>query len=156
MRAPASTMLDLAARAGAAEEAGDRVERSLRRRQPDALRARRCAAAAQALEALEAEREVRAALGAGDGVDLVDDHVLDAAQDLARLAGRAAGRAISGVVTRMSGGWRARSRRSSAGVSPVRGRDRDPGARLAEPCGGERDPGERRAQVALDVVGRAP
>ena len=43
---------------------------------------------AQRLEPLEAEREVRAALGAGDGVDLVDDDVLDVAQDLARGAGQ--------------------------------------------------------------------
>ena len=47
----------------------------------------RCAAAAavlgdQALEPLEAERQVRAALGAGDGVDLVDDHRADAAEDV--------------------------------------------------------------------------
>ena len=41
------------------------------------------AGAAERLEALEAQREVRAALRAGDRVDLVDDHVLDAAQDLA-------------------------------------------------------------------------
>ena len=37
------------------------------------------------LEPLEREREVRAALGAGERVDLVDDHPSDAAQDLARL-----------------------------------------------------------------------
>ena len=39
---------------------------------------------------------------------------------------------LSGVVTRMSGGWRTRSRRSSAGVSPVRERDRDAGRGLAQ------------------------
>ena len=43
---------------------------------------------AQALEALQAQREVRAALRAGDRVDLVDDHVLDAAEHLARAAGQ--------------------------------------------------------------------
>ena len=43
--------------------------------------------AAEALEPLQAEREVRAALRAGDRVDLVDDHVLDAAQHLAGRAG---------------------------------------------------------------------
>ena len=41
----------------------------------------------QRVEALEAEGEVGAALGAGDGVDLVDDDRVDAAQRLARLAG---------------------------------------------------------------------
>ena len=39
----------------------------------------------------------------------------------------------SGVVMRMSGGWRASSRRSSAGVSPVRLATRDRRRRLAEP-----------------------
>ena len=43
---------------------------------------------AEGFEALEAERQVRAALRAGDRVDLVDDDVLDAAQDLAGRAGQ--------------------------------------------------------------------
>ena len=43
---------------------------------------------AQALQALQAEREVGAALRPGDGVDLVHDDVLDAGQDLAGLAGQ--------------------------------------------------------------------
>ncbi len=37
----------------------------------------------EALEPLQAEREVGTALGAGDGVHLVDDHDLDAAERLA-------------------------------------------------------------------------
>ena len=43
---------------------------------------------AQALETLQAQREVGAALGPGDGVDLVHDDLLDVPQDLARLAGQ--------------------------------------------------------------------
>ena len=43
---------------------------------------------AQGLEPLEAQGEVGAALRAGDRVDLVDDDVLDAAQDLAGRAGQ--------------------------------------------------------------------
>ena len=39
----------------------------------------------QGVEALERQGQVRPALGARDGVDLVDDHRLDAAQRLARL-----------------------------------------------------------------------
>ena len=78
---------DLAALAGAAEEPGDGLERALRGRQADALERRR-ARRAQALQPLQAQREVGAALRAGDRVHLVDDHVLDAAQDLARLAGQ--------------------------------------------------------------------
>ena len=89
----------------------------------------------------------------GDGVDLVDDHLLDAAQDLARLAReqevQALGRRDEDV------------RRVADEVAPlVRGRvagpagDRDPRRLLAQPLRRERDAGERRAEVALDVVGQ--
>ena len=53
-----------------------RLDRSLRRRQADAVRPR----VAQRFQPLEREREVRAALVARDGVDLVDDHRVDRAQ----------------------------------------------------------------------------
>ncbi len=75
---------DRAAFADARQEAPDRLERPLGRRQADPLEGRR-AGRAEVLQALQAQREVRAALRAGDGVDLVDDHVLHAPQDLARL-----------------------------------------------------------------------
>ena len=52
------------------DEAADLLERPLRGRQADALERRRD----DALEALEREREVGAALGPGDGVHLVEDH----------------------------------------------------------------------------------
>ena len=61
---------------------------------------------------------------------------------------------LSGVVTRMSGGRRTSSRRSSAGVSPVRLAIEIRGGSLAEPLRRERDAGERGAEVALDVVGQ--
>ena len=60
----------------------------------------------------------------------------------------------SGVVMRMSGGWRAISRRSSDGVSPVRLATVMVRRRLAEALGRVADPGERRPQVPLDVVGQ--
>ena len=64
------------------EEAPDLLERVLRRGEPDPLHVmlglRR--------QPLEREREMRAALGLRDGVDLVDDHLLDLAEDLPRLA----------------------------------------------------------------------
>ena len=64
-------------------EAADLLERVLGRAQADALRV-----AARLLgQALEREREVRAALRGRDGVDLVDDHGLDAAEHVARLRG---------------------------------------------------------------------
>ena len=53
-----------------AEEARDLVERALRGREPDALRR----AVRDRLEPFEREREVRAALGGRERVDLVDDH----------------------------------------------------------------------------------
>ena len=60
----------------AAEEPRDLVERALRRRQADPLRWAR----GELLEPFERQCEVGAALGAGDGVDLVDDHRLDVAR----------------------------------------------------------------------------
>ena len=65
----------------ATEEARDLFERALRRRQPDALRGRD----GQLLQALERDREVRAALRRGHRVDLVDDDPPDAPERLARL-----------------------------------------------------------------------
>ncbi len=66
--------------------AGPQVARDLldgahRRRQADALGR----AFGQAIEALEAERKVGTALGARDGMDLIDDDRVDIAQRLARL-----------------------------------------------------------------------
>ena len=57
-------------RAVSGDEAADLGERALRRGQADALHR----PLEQRVEALQAEREVRAALRAGDGVHLVDDH----------------------------------------------------------------------------------
>ena len=72
---------DLATGPDAAQEPGDRLERPLRRGQPDPLhRPGVRPSAAERLEALEREREVRATLRAGDRVDLVDDDRLDAAE----------------------------------------------------------------------------
>ena len=97
------------------------------------------------------QREVGAAFGAGDRVDLVDDHVLDVAQDLAGLAreqqvqalgsrdedvGRTAGDLATVLAGRVAG--------------PAR--DGDPGRLVAELLRGQADPGQRRSQVALDVV----
>ena len=131
-----------------AEEARDLVERALRGREADALRW----SVGDRVEALERQREVRAALGGCERVDLVDDDGLDAAQDLARLrsehqverlgrgdedVGRRAGDVLAlfrGCVARAHGHGRRRER-------------------LAETLGRERDAGERRAQVLLDVDG---
>ena len=75
--------------AGAGEPPCDLVDRSYGGRQADPPGR----LVEQRVEALEAEREVRAALGAGDRVHLVDDDGLDAAQRVAGLRGEDAGTA---------------------------------------------------------------
>ncbi len=141
---------DLAARPGSSEEPGDRVEGSLRRRQPDPLERRR-RGRPECLEPLEAEREVSATLRAGDRVDLVDDHVLDAAQALT-------GGARQEEVERF--GRRDHDVRRSTGMAATLlsggvarpEPDRDRRRRIAAPGGGQGDPGQRGAEVPLDVV----
>jgi hypothetical protein len=61
---------DLALAPGADQEAADLLQRTLGCRQPDALER----PPGDVLEPLERQRQVRAALGLGDRVDLVDDH----------------------------------------------------------------------------------
>jgi hypothetical protein len=66
-----------------AEHPGQQLDRPLRGRQPDALGP----GVGGPLEPLEGQRQVRAALVARRGVDLVDDHRLDRAQHLAAAGG---------------------------------------------------------------------
>ena len=136
-------------RAGPAEEPGDLVDRAHGRGQPDPLGR----PLEQLVEALQRQREVGAALGAGDRVHLVDDHALDPAQGLARLAGehqeQRLGRGDQNV--------RRRGRHPPpVGRRGVAGADADGevGDRVAEPLGGVPDAGQRRPQVALDVDGQ--
>ena len=141
---------DLAAGPGAAEEAGDRVERTLRRREPDPLEPR-CIGGAQRLEPFEAERQVGAPFGPGNGVDLIDDHVLNGAQALARLARQE-------EIQRLGGGDQdvGRATRQEAALlgARVAGAQPDGDRRhgIAASPGGQRDPGQRRPEVPLDVV----
>ena len=119
----------------------------------------RCAAAGASVtrvEPLEREREVGAPLGGGEGVDLVDDHGLDAAQ-------RLAGRRREHQVERLGRGDEQVGR-----VAHACGGARRPGCRRCacrrsggwngspEALGGEADAGERRPQVLLDVDGQGP
>ena len=96
----------------------------------------------QMVEPLQRQRQVRPPLGLGDRVDLVDDHRLDAGEDLAGARGEH-------QVERLGGGDQDVGRRFAhrpalflAGVAGAQA-DRDVGA----------DAAQRRAQVALDVVG---
>ena len=78
-----------------------------------ALRPIRCRPApGLQLQALERQRQVRAALGGGDGVDLVDDHRLGPRRASLRAWEVRIRYRDSGVVTRMSGGLRAIAARS--------------------------------------------
>ena len=97
---------------------------------------------AACVEPLERDRQVRAALGLRDGVDLVDDHRLGAGEDLARLA-------REHQVQRLGRGDQD-VRRVARHVAPVLLR-RVAGADADADVGA--DPAQRRAQVLLDVVG---
>ena len=150
---------DLAAGPDPAEEPGDRVERSLRGRQTDPLHRREARpgrlrrAVSEGLEPLEAEGEMGAAFGARDGMDLVDDDVLDPAQDLTRGA-------REHQVERFGGRDQDVGRVTCDLPAVLRGRiagpagDRDPRHGFAKPLGRQGDPGQRRPQVTLDVVGQ--
>ena len=76
---PRSTMTQGPSR----QEPRDLLDRLLRRRKPDALQL----APADMIEALERQREVRAAARLQHGVDLVDDHDARGLQHLARALG---------------------------------------------------------------------
>ena len=135
------------ARPDAAQETGDRLDRPLRGRETDLLRG----SESQLLQPLQAEGEVRATLGASKSVYLVHDDVLDAAQNLGRLAGQdqveRLGRGDQDV-GRVADQVAAFIRRRVARADP----DLDPRRRLAQPLRCEPHPGQRRPQVALDVV----
>ena len=124
-------------RPAAGDEAPDLLERPLGGREPDALER----LVGDALEPLEREREMRAALRAGDGVHLVDDHRLDPAQHLAALRGEEEIERL-GVVIRMSGG--VAQHLAALALIGVARADADRQRRA--------EPGERAAEVALDVV----
>ena len=119
-------------------EPPDLLERVLRRAQPDALGV---AVVVEGREALERQREVRAALRPRDGVDLVDDDRLDAAEHLAR-AGRE--HQVQRLGRRDQDVRRRPLHRGAVALRRVAGahRDRDVGP----------DAAQRRAQVTVDVV----
>ena len=136
-------------RAAAGQEPGHLVEWADRRGQPDPLRR----IVHQQVEAVQGDREVRATLGAGHRVHLVDDHRPDPGEHLPGPAGEQ---------------QEQRLRRGDQDVGavpgehPPVGRRRVPGAqghrdvrhRLPARRGQRADAGERRPQVAFDVDGQ--
>ena len=133
---------------GAAEESPHLLEGSLCRRQADALGLD----LRQLAKPLQAEREVAAALGRGDGMDLVDDQPPDRRQDLARGAGedqkQRLGRGDEDV-------GRVALHRAPSVCRRVPGsnRDCDLGRHQALALHLAPDSDQGRAQVAVDVVG---
>ena len=86
-------------------------------------------------------------------MDLVDDDVLDAAQDLAGAAGEHQVERLGSRdedVGRMADEVAAVLGRGVAGPAG----DRDTGHRVAQALSGKRDAGKRGPKVALDVVGQ--
>ena len=128
------------------EEAGDLLRRADGGGQADALRGRR----QHRIQPFEREREVRAALGGGDGVHLVDDHGLDRGEGLA--CGRG-----EHQEQRLGRGDEDVGRRRDEGAPLVGGRVARADAHAhvrrlrAETLRRLGDPDERSAQVALDV-----
>ena len=134
---------------GAAEKARDFFERTLRGGESDALEF----AAAEGFEALQRERQVRAALGGDEGVDFVDDDGFDGAQHFARVGGEqeverfGRGDQDIGRVAREAGAF---------GGGGVAGADGDGGLVEGDAGGarGLRDADQRATQVAFDVDGQ--
>ena len=134
---------DLAAVADPAEEPGDRLERALGRAEADPLEG---SGGAPSGAAVARRRSRRSRLSARCAPRFVPA-IAWTSSTITCSTPRRISRAwlvsrryrLSGVVTRMSGGWRTRSRRSSAGVSPVRLAIEIRGGSLAEALRGERD-----------------
>ena len=134
LRVPASTIADLAALADAAEEPGDGLERPLGGAEADALD-RDVVGASASASAVPRRRSRRSRLSARWAPRLVPaiawtSSTITCSTPLRISRAWLVSRRyrLSGVVTRMSGGWRTRSRRSSAGrVAGPRG-DRDAAA----------------------------
>src|ERR1019366_783509 len=134
---------------GAAQEAGDFVERSLRSGESDALEL----APAKRFQALQGEGEVTAALGGHEGVDFIQHDGFDGAQRFARVGGeqevdgfRGGDQDIGGVA----------GEAGAFGGGGVAGADGDGGVVESDApgAGGPGDAGEGGAQVAFDIDGK--
>ena len=137
-----------------AEQRGHPLDRLLGRRQPDPHRRATGGLRHQAIESLERQRQVRAALVAGDGVDLVDDH-------RAHLAERgASARGGEQDVDRLRRGHedvrRPLGHALALGRGRVAGADADLDPRQLDTLARRPrcDLGQRHAQVAVHVVGQ--
>ncbi len=132
----------------AGEEARDLLDGSHGGGQADPLRR----AVELVVEPLEGEGEVRAALGAREGVHLVEDHGLDAGQRLAGGRGEDEEERLGSRDEDVGGGAGERPALVGRGVAGAH-RDGDVGLGQAEAGRRVPDADEGAAQVALDVDG---
>ncbi len=134
----------------AGQEARDLLDGPLRGRQPDALHRLRC----QRVQPLERQGQVRAALSAGDRVDLVDDHGPRARQHAA--SGFAREQQVKRFGRRHEDVGREPAHRRALGLRCVAGAHLRANLerRHAEARELGADAGERLLEVALDVVGQ--
>ncbi len=134
--------------AAAGEVARDLFDRSDGGGQPDPLRR----ALEVGVEALEGQRQVCSALGAGEGVHLVDDDRLDPGERLARGRGEDEEQRLGRGDEHVGGGAGERPPLVGRGVARAH-RHGDVGLGHPEAGGRVPDADERAAQVALDVDG---
>ena len=142
-------------RVDARQQAGHHVQGALGGRESDALQPS-APLIHQVGQPLEAEGEVGPPLVAGQGVDLVDDHRVDAAEH-----GPRRGRGHQQVEGLGGGDQDVRRVFAHGGALGGRGvaradRHREPGGRQAQTSGLGGDPLERTTQVLLHVDGQGP
>jgi len=132
---------------GADEQVRHRLDRTLRRGQTDPHRSR----LAECIEALERECQMRAALVAGERVDLVDDERGDAPQDPTAALGRE--QQVEGFGRRDEQVRRTLQHRRALGGGGVAAAHEDPDGRSGETQleGDVRDLAQRALEVLPDV-----
>ena len=130
------------------QELGHLGQRFDRGRESDALHT----AAGQVFQTFQAERQVGAAFVAAQGVDFIDDHRFDGAQDVARLgAGEHQVERFGGGDQDVRGIFDHARAHALRGVAGAYGRTQRRPAHSQMPRRGL-DAGQRRPQVAFDIV----
>ena len=135
----------------AAEEPGDLVERTLRRRQSDPLRG----PFGEFLEPLQRQHQMGTAFGASHGMDLIDDHGVDVGQRLAGLRREHQEQRLGGRNQNVGRGTNQlppiRRRRVTGADPHRRGVDR-----RAQPFSCEADPLQGSTKVLFDIDRQRP
>ncbi|CAB5001345.1 unannotated protein [freshwater metagenome] len=135
----------------AAEEAGDLLQRALRGAEADPLETVAC----DRLQPFQAEHQVRATLGGGHRVDLVDDHRVHAGQRVGHRTGEHQVQALGRGDQQVGRAARQLRPLAAAGVARAH-RHAGFGERHAQPLGRQANAHQRRAQVLLHVERQRP